>query len=93
MLPTVLYQKPLRYDRPFPADGFLQRSTSFAATLHLAEQENRNRFTMCACASLPENRTAATLRKKIKKRFWLDILDGNGSTEILHIYISNRPAE
>jgi benzoate-CoA ligase len=31
--------------------------------------------------------------EKWQERFGLEILDGIGSTEVLHIYISNRPGE
>jgi len=70
---------------------FFSVPTSFAATLHLAEQENRtslHNVRMCVSAGEPLPRP---LYEKWKKRFGVDILDGIGSTEILHIYISNRP--
>jgi benzoate-CoA ligase len=35
---------------------------------------------------------AAALFERFKQRFGVEILDGIGSTEILHIFISNRPA-
>ena len=73
--PTVFYSVP----------------TSFAATLHLAEQENRtslHRVRMCVSAGEP---LPKPLFDSWKERFKVDILDGIGSTEILHIFISNRP--
>ena len=75
--PTVFYSVP----------------TSYAAMLHLAEKTGRRslgRVRMCVSAGEP-------LPKPIYEK-WLDhfgheILDGIGSTEILHIFISNRPGK
>lgn len=35
----------------------------------------------------------ASVFKRFKERFGLEILDGIGSTEVLHIFISNRPGQ
>lgn len=42
------------------------------------------------CVSAGEPLPAA-LQQKVKSRFGVDILDGLGSTEALHIFLSNRP--
>jgi benzoate-CoA ligase family protein len=75
--PTVFYSVP----------------TSYAALLHLADQTGRTelgRVRMCVSAgeTLP-----AHIFEKWKERFGVEILDGIGSTEILHIFISNRPGQ
>jgi len=75
--PTVFYSVP----------------TSYAAMLHLAEKENRTslgRVRMCVSAgeTLPGH-----IFEKWLDRFGVEILDGIGSTEILHIFISNRPGQ
>jgi benzoate-CoA ligase len=44
------------------------------------------RYGVSAGESLP-----AALFERFKQRFGVEILDGIGSTEILHIFISNRP--
>ena len=44
------------------------------------------RYAVSAGESLP-----AALFERFKQRFGVEILDGIGSTEILHIFISNRP--
>ena len=65
--------------------------TSFAAMLHQAEQENRRslgRVRMCVSAGEP---LPKPLFESWLKHFKVEILDGIGSTEILHIFISNRP--
>ena len=75
--PTVLYSVP----------------TSYAAMLHAAErsgQTDLGRVRMCVSAgeTLPKH-----LYDKWLARFGVEILDGIGSTEILHIFISNRPGK
>ncbi|MGA2033753.1 MAG: benzoate-CoA ligase family protein [Thermoguttaceae bacterium] len=75
--PTVFYSVP----------------TSYAALLHAAERSGRatlGRVRMCISAgeTLPRH-----IFLRWRERFKLDILDGIGSTEILHIFISNRPGQ
>ena len=75
--PTVFYSVP----------------TSYAALLHAAEKTGRTslgRVRMCVSAgeTLPK-----TIYQKWLDRFGVEILDGIGSTEILHIFISNRPGK
>ena len=75
--PTVFYSVP----------------TSYAATLHQAEKtglESLGRVRMCVSAgeTLPKH-----IFDKWLERFGVEILDGIGSTEILHIFISNRPGQ
>lgn len=89
-------------DRPTPEKAFntIDRyqptvyygvPTSYAAMLHLAEKVGRNtlgRVRMCVSAGEP---LPSHLFEKWEERFGVQILDGIGSTEILHIFISNRP--
>ncbi len=75
--PTVFYSVP----------------TSYAALLHEAEKQGRTewgRARLCVSAGEP---LPAHLFEKWEERFGLEILDGIGSTEILHIFISNRPGQ
>ncbi len=65
--------------------------TSYAALLHTAEKTGRTslgRVRMCVSAgeTLPRH-----LFQRWRDRFGVEILDGIGSTEILHIFISNSP--
>jgi len=73
--PTVFYSVP----------------TSFAQLLHTAEKQGRTdlgRVRMCVSAGEP---LPKAIFEKWRNRFGVEILDGIGSTEILHIFISNRP--
>jgi len=65
--------------------------TSYAALLPLAEKTGRTNLgqvRMCVSAGEP---LPGHLYDKWLERFGVEILDGIGSTEILHIFISNRP--
>ena len=65
--------------------------TSYAALLATAERTGRTDFgkvRMCVSAGEP---LPAPIFHQWKERFGIEILDGIGSTEILHIFISNRP--
>jgi benzoate-CoA ligase family protein len=67
--------------------------TSYAALLHHAEKIGRTslgRVRMCIAAgeTLPRH-----IFLRWRERFKVEILDGIGSTEILHIFISNRPGK
>lgn len=67
--------------------------TSYAALLHLAEKTGRTslgRVRMCVSAGEPLPRH---IFLRWRERFGVEILDGIGSTEILHIFISNRPGK
>ncbi|MHC4800003.1 MAG: benzoate-CoA ligase family protein, partial [Planctomycetota bacterium] len=75
--PTVFYSVP----------------TSYAALLHLAEKEGRKslgKVRMCVSAGEP---LPKPLYEKWHERYGVEILDGIGSTEILHIFISNCPGK
>ena len=89
-------------DRPMPATVFdlidkheptvfYSVPTSYSAMLHLAEKTDRTslgRVRMCVSAGEP---LPKSIYEKWRDRFGVEIFDGIGSTEILHIFISNRP--
>jgi len=67
--------------------------TLYAAMLGdpaLAQEKGSQRLRMCVSAgeALPEH-----IGKKWQARFGADILDGVGSTELLHIFLSNVPGD
>ena len=70
---------------------FYSVPTSYAALLHAAEKSGRTslgRVRMCVSAGEP---LPSAIYEQWQARFGVEILDGIGSTEILHIFISNRP--
>jgi benzoate-CoA ligase len=70
---------------------FYSVPTSYAALLQTAEKTGRTslgRVRMCVSAGEP---LPKPIFEKWLARFGVEILDGIGSTEILHIFISNRP--
>lgn len=90
--------------RPLPEDVFnvVQQTrptlffavpTVYASMLALPDAEKRFDFTSVrACVSAGEALPADILRRW-QDKFHVDILDGIGSTEILHIFISNRTGD
>jgi 4-hydroxybenzoate-CoA ligase len=94
----------LNPDRPTPAlmfeylkkhkpTLFFGVPTLYAAMLgdaSLAQEKGSPRLRLCVSAgeALPEH-----IGKNWKSRFGVDILDGVGSTELLHIFLSNAPGD
>ncbi|MEO7019692.1 MAG: benzoate-CoA ligase family protein [Ktedonobacteraceae bacterium] len=67
--------------------------TLYANMLALPDAEKRFDFSSVrVCVSAGESLPGDLLRRW-QDKFHVDILDGIGSTEILHIFISNRPGE
>ncbi len=66
--------------------------TAFAAMLAIAEERKPDLSSIRLAASAGEALPAA-IYQRWKDRFGHDILDGIGSTEILHIFISNRAGQ
>jgi benzoate-CoA ligase len=66
--------------------------TAYAAMLALAERSARqydlSNLRLCSSAGEP---LPAALYERWKARFGVEILDGIGSTEVLHTFIANRP--
>jgi benzoate-CoA ligase len=88
-LPPVVFATIDRYQPTV----FYAVPTSYAALLHAAEKDGRRdlgRVRMCVSAgeTLPRH-----IFQRWRDRFGVEILDGIGSTEILHIFISNRPGQ
>ncbi|HEX9067145.1 MAG TPA: benzoate-CoA ligase family protein, partial [Ktedonobacterales bacterium] len=72
---------------------FFAVPTVYASMLALPDAEKRFDFSSVrTCVSAGEALPADILRRW-QDRFHVDILDGIGSTEILHIFISNRPGD
>jgi benzoate-CoA ligase len=89
--------------RPTPADvfGVLKKyrptifygvPTLFAALLADPAKPKRNEVDMRVCTSAGEA-LPAEIGKRWTEAYGCEILDGIGSTEMLHIFLSNRPGE
>ncbi|MES1978094.1 MAG: benzoate-CoA ligase family protein [Pseudomonadota bacterium] len=89
--------------RPTPADvfGILKKyqptifygvPTLYAALLADAAKPARTELSLRICTSAGEA-LPAEIGKKWTAQYGCEILDGIGSTEMLHIFLSNRPGE
>jgi len=71
---------------------FYGAPTLYAALLASPELPPRGALALRLCSSaaepLPDN-----IGKRWSEHFGVDILDGIGSTEMLHVYLSNRPGD
>lgn len=80
------------YLRKYQPTIFYGVPTLYAALLASADLPQRNEVKLRRCTSageaLPEE-----IGKRWRDRFGVDILDGIGSTEMLHIFLSNRPGD
>ncbi|HVB75363.1 MAG TPA: benzoate-CoA ligase family protein [Ktedonobacteraceae bacterium] len=96
---TVLYPgRPLAEDmfkvvQQYRPTIFFGVPTLYASMLALPDAEKRFDFSSVrVCVSAGESLPADILRRW-QEKFHVEILDGIGSTEILHIFISNRAGE
>ncbi len=93
----------LMAERPTPASVFKRLTerrptifygvpTLFAALLASPDFPKKEALNLRICASAGEA-LPADLGRRWKEKSGVDILDGIGSTEMLHIFLSNRPDE
>src|SRR6185295_12010083 len=93
----------LMAERPTPAAVFKRLKeqrptifygvpTLFGALLASAELPGKGELALRVCTSAGEA-LPADLGRRWTERFGVEILDGIGSTEMLHIFISNRPGD
>lgn len=66
--------------------------TLYAALLASPELPKRSELRLRACTSAGEA-LPADIGRRWAEHFGVDILDGIGSTEMLHIFLSNRPGD
>ncbi|MBI3935316.1 MAG: benzoate-CoA ligase family protein [Acidobacteria bacterium] len=80
----------LDYIEKFRPTLFFSVPTLYAALLQFPDQKDWSsvRYAVSAGEALP-----ADIYTRFKERFGISILDGIGSTEMLHIFISNRPGD
>ncbi|HXJ09342.1 MAG TPA: benzoate-CoA ligase family protein [Burkholderiales bacterium] len=93
----------LMAERPTPASVFkrwIERKptvffgvpTLYAAMLASPEFPKKGELALRTCVSAGEA-LPPQIAKNFKEKTGIDILDGIGSTEMLHIFLSNRPGE
>ena len=71
---------------------FFGAPTGFAGMLASPHLPAKNAVSLRMCSSAGEA-LPAELGEKFKKHFGVDIVDGIGSTEMLHVYLSNLPGK
>jgi len=85
-------EKAVEMIRRYRPTVFFAVPTLYAALLQVADAQPADfasvRLAVSAGEALP-----ASLWERCRERFGLEILDGIGSTEMLHMFISNRPGE
>lgn len=81
-------QERMREDAP----TLLFAGPTFFATLLAADLPTDTFASVRLCASAGEA-LPATLHRRFSERFGVEVLDGIGSTEALHIFLSNRPGQ
>jgi len=86
--PAAVFRR-LREQRPTIFYGV---PTLFGAMLASPDLPKKDEVALRICASAGEA-LPADIGRRWAARFGVDILDGIGSTEMLHIFLSNRPGE
>ena len=86
--PASVFQR-LRQHRPTIFYGV---PTLYAALLASADMPARDALNLRVCTSAGEA-LPADIGMRWTRQFGVEILDGLGSTEMLHIFVSNRPGE
>ena len=86
--PSVFFGIPTLYGQMLAYKEKQDRETGASADPNARHELSSVRICVSAGEALPSD-----LYYRWKKRFGVDILDGIGSTEMLHIFISNRPGE
>jgi len=71
---------------------FFGAPTGFAGMLASPRLPARQAVALRMCSSAGEA-LPAEIAERFKGHFGVDIIDGIGSTEMLHVYLSNRPGE
>jgi benzoate-CoA ligase len=78
--------------RRHPVTAFFAVPTFYAAFLASAAAPPRDALALRTCISAGEA-LPVDIARRWRERYGIDILDGLGSTEMLHIYLSNRAGD
>ena len=84
--PDAIYARLLQHQPTL----FFGAPTGYVAMLAAAELPAADKLALRLAVSAGEA-LPAELAKRFTQQFGIDVIDGIGSTEMLHIYISNRP--
>ena len=86
--PDVIFQKMIDHQPTL----FFGAPTGYVAMLASPDLPSPDRLSLRLAASAGEA-LPAELAKRFSKHFGIDVIDGIGSTELLHIFISNIPGK
>ncbi len=86
--PDAIYQRLVEHQPTL----FFGAPTGYVAMLASADIPDNDRLALRLGVSAGEA-LPAELAQRFSQQFGVDVIDGIGSTEMLHIYISNRPGE
>lgn len=86
--PTVFFGIPTLYGQMLQYQARLDQETSEAIDPNAAHPFSSIRICVSSGEALPPE-----IYRRWKERFGVDILDGMGSTEMGHMFLSNRPGE
>jgi len=86
--PTVFFGIPTLYGQMLAYIEKLDKESGITPDPNANHQLSSVRICVSAGEALPPD-----IYFRWKKRFGIDILDGIGSTEMLHIFVSNRPGD
>ncbi|MDH3634044.1 MAG: benzoate-CoA ligase family protein [Gammaproteobacteria bacterium] len=84
--PDVIFQRLIDHQPTL----FFGAPTGYVAMLAYADKPAREQLALRLAVSAGEA-LPADLAQRFSDQFGVDVIDGIGSTEMLHIYISNRP--
>ncbi|MGD9115780.1 MAG: benzoate-CoA ligase family protein [Dehalococcoidia bacterium] len=87
--PDIIFETITKY-RP---TVFFGVPTLYANMLEMKDEENKYDLSSLRICTSAGEALPTEIFNEWKKRFGLEILDGIGSTELLHIFISNRPGD
>ncbi len=86
--PDVIYEKLIAHQPTL----FFGAPTGYVAMLAAADKPSSDRLSLRLAVSAGEA-LPADLAKRFSRHFGIDVIDGIGSTEMLHIFLSNIPGK
>ncbi|MEP7139770.1 MAG: benzoate-CoA ligase family protein [Caldimonas sp.] len=90
--PDAVFERWTVADATLRPTVFFGAPTGFAGMLASPSLPARNAVSLRMCSSAGEA-LPGEIGEKFERRFGCQIIDGIGSTEMLHIFISNRPGD